>query len=124
MADVDIIEGLLNAGQELEFTTTGGDERTLEYNGKDEKTVILIENTDANDCDVLFKAGDLFQKELGDITVTVDGNESVFVTFDSARVKDEDGEISIELKQKGTDDAFDDGGGSSSDIGVAVLEIA
>ena len=124
MADVDITDGLLNAGKEFEFTTTGGDERTLEYDGKDEKIVILINNSDANDCDVVFKAGDLFQKELGDITVTADGNKSVFVTFDSARVKDEDGEISIELKQKGTDDAFDDGAGSSAEIGIAVLEIA
>ena len=124
MADVDITDGLLNAGKEFEFTTTGGDERTLEYDGKDEKIVILIENSEGNDCDVVFKAGDLFQKELGDITVTADGNKSVFVTFDSARVKDEDGEISIELKEKGTDDAFDDGSGSSAEIGIAVLEIA
>lgn len=124
MADVEIIDGLLNAGKLFSYTTTGGDERTLEYDGKDEKIVVLINNSEANDCDVLFKAGDLFQKEMGDITVTVDGNTSVFVTFDSARVKDNDGEISIELKQKGTDDDFDDGDGSSAEIGIAVLEIA
>ena len=122
MADVDIIEGLLNAGQELEFTTTGGDTRTLEYGGKDEKIVVVLYNNggENEDADVVFEAGDLFQKELGDITVTLDQDKYQFITFDSARVKDDDGEITIEIYDKGADTRLTD----STDIGVAVLEIA
>ena len=122
MADVDIIEGLLNSGQELEFTTTGGDTRTLEYGGKDEKIVVVLFNDGTNDedADVVFEAGDLFQKELGDITVTLDQDKYQFITFDSARVKDDDGEITIEIYDKGAETRLTD----SEDIGIAVLEIA
>ena len=122
MADVDITTGSLNSGEELEFTTTGGDTRTLEYGGKDEKIVVVLYNdgTESEDADVVFEAGDLFQKELGDITVTLDQDEYQFITFDSARVKDEDGEITIEIYEKGADTRLTD----STDIGVAVLEIA
>ena len=122
MADVDITTGSLNSGEELEFTTTGGDNRTLEYSGKDEKIVVVLYNdgSEDEDADVVFEAGDLFQKELGDITVTLDQDEYQFITFDSARVKDDDGEITIEIYDKGADTRLSD----SSDIGVAVLEIA
>ena len=122
MADVDITTASLNSGEELDFTTTGGDTRTLEYGGKDEKIVVVLYNNgeDNEDADVVFEAGDLFQKELGDITVTLDQEKYRFITFDSARVKDEDGEITIEIYEKGADTRLTD----SEDIGVAVLEIA
>ena len=122
MADVDITTGSLNSGEELDFTTTGGDTRTLEYGGKDEKIVVVLYNdgSEDEDADVVFEAGDLFQKELGDITVTLDQDKYQFITFDSARVKDEDGEITIEIYEKGADTRLTD----STDIGVAVLEIA
>lgn len=124
----DITELALNENEAITWDDTDDDERYFDLTFADEKCVLLFHHTDASADDetvtVKIIAGDFFQEGYGDIEFTIEKDEYHAVIFDSAVVKNEDGEVEIKL--------FDDSGdalgtgtseGEADDIEIAVLHL-
>jgi len=131
MADINATSLTLNAGAEIKWITMDADTETFDFKKADGKVILLVKNEHATqDLTVEVEAGDFFQKGAGDVTAVVQAQDEatdheshvVAFIFDSARVKDEDEEVTLNFKDE-SDDGFGDGDGTIGDVFVAVLEL-
>ena len=130
MAEITATDVGLNEGTTIKWIEMDADTEDFDLTAADEKVILLVKNEHADqDLTVVVKAGDFWQEGAGDITATVEAqdeadpeeSEVAAFIFDSARVKDEDEEVTLEFKDEGGD-GFDTGG-SIDDVYVAVLEL-
>ena len=90
---------------------------------KDSKFILYIRNNDSNNVDVTIKAGDYFQNEIlgDDNEIKEEGiaQDDVYVSgvLESARFKNEDGEIEIFVDTAGTT-------GTDEDVDICVFELS
>ena len=131
MATITATDVGLNEGTTITWIEMDADTEDFDLTAADEKVILLVKN-EHNDQDltVVVKAGDFWQEGAGDITATVESqndaspetSEVAAFIFDSARVKDEDEEVTLEFEDE-SGDGFGDGGGTIADVYVAVLEL-
>jgi len=101
MADItNIAEVDLNDFEEITWTDGTSEDQTFDFDVTDERLLLLLWNDGTNTEDnitVTIEAGDMWQEAYGDITVDLDQDEFYVAHFDSAVVKDEDGEATISI---------------------------
>ena len=102
MAEItNIAEVDLNDFEEITWTDGAAGGQTFEFDVADERLLLLLWNdgtNETNNITVTIEAGDMWQEAYGDITVDLDQNEFYVAHFDSAVVKDEDGEVTIDVQ--------------------------
>jgi hypothetical protein len=95
MADLTLQELSWNEGTDLTATDASATQTIVA--SKDEKLILLVDNQDATyDATITISAGDMWAESQGDLEVVV-GNASAAVIgpLESARFKDEDGDINV-----------------------------
>lgn len=86
MADITRAFTERHAGAELTFVALSTSGKSVQFDGKDDKTAILLQNTGGSSADVTVVAGTGIQG-VADITISVGASKTVAVRLDSGEFK-------------------------------------
>lgn len=120
MADTTKILLEKNMTNDLGTLTAGAASQTLQFDGENEKMLILVLNTDTADAAVQFSSGDHWQASIGSlISDAIAQNDYAAFVLETARFKDSAEELTMEvLDPDGT--AFT---GTVGNVEYALLEL-